>query len=78
MKKEKSSKSSVAVKDAQDTLAEIGNEPRYRMVPVDMITHKQIEALCAARGMGLRGKGALVRILVKQAFEADKKSGLVK
>ena len=53
-------------------------EPRYRNVPVDMITHKQLMDLCEARGFGQRGQGAYVRILIKKDFEAAKKSGLLK
>lgn len=47
-------------------------EPRYRMIPVDQITHKQLMALCELRGFGQRGQGALVRILIKKEYEAAK------
>lgn len=53
-------------------------EPRYRMVPLDMITHSQLMALCDARGFGQRGQGAYVRVLIKKEFEEAKKSGLLK
>lgn len=54
------------------------HEPRYRNVPVDMLTHKQLMALCEAHGFGQRGQGAYVRILIKNDFEAAKKSGILK
>lgn len=61
------------VKDAEGVvIAEISNEPRYRMVPVDQVTHKQLMALCELRGFGQRGQGALVRILIKKEYEASK------
>lgn len=47
------------------------NEPRYRNVPVDMITHRQLMALCEKKGFGQRGQGALVRVLIKQSYEAE-------
>jgi hypothetical protein len=54
------------------------HEPRYRNVPVDALTHKQLMALCEARGFGQRGQGAYVRILIKKEFEIMQKSGMVK
>jgi hypothetical protein len=48
-------------------------EPRYRNIPVDMMTHKMLMALCEKRGFGQRGQGAMVRILIKSAYEADRK-----
>lgn len=54
------------------------HEPRYRNVPLDMITHKQLMALCEVRGFGQRGQGSYVRILIKKDFEAAQKSGLLK
>ncbi len=47
-------------------------EPRYRMVPVDLVTHKQLMALCELRGFGQRGQGALVRSLIKKEYKAEK------
>jgi hypothetical protein len=61
----------LVVKDAAgDTVAEIGKEvARYRMVPVDQMTHKRLMHLCELRGMGQRGQGAMVRILINKEFE---------
>lgn len=46
-------------------------EPRYRMVPVDQMTHKRLMKLCESRGFGQRGQGAMVRILINSAYEAE-------
>lgn len=62
-------------KDVQGNIAKdvvMVAEPRYRMVPVDQITHKRLMKLCAARGFGQRGQGALVRILINNAYEAER------
>lgn len=57
----------VVVKDANhETVARIHPvEQRYKTVPVDLETYNGIMQLCAMRGFGQRGQGALVRILVK-------------
>ena len=44
-------------------------EKQYKMVPVDMDTHADLMELCAMRGLGRRGQGAMVRILVKAEKE---------
>ena len=40
-------------------------EKQYKMVPVDLDTHADLMNLCAQRGFGQRGQGAMVRVLVR-------------
>lgn len=47
-------------------------EKRYYMLPVDFGTRDELLELCALRGMGQRGQGAMVRILVKEALAKTK------
>lgn len=77
-KQEKKIKHPLVVKDATgETVAEIGKEvARYRMVPVDQVTHKRLMQICEARGMGGRAQGAMVRILINKEFEALEKDGV--
>lgn len=44
-------------------------EKQYKMVPVDLETHADLMDLCAMRGLGKRGQGAMVRILVRKEKE---------
>jgi hypothetical protein len=40
-------------------------EKQYKMVPVDLEAHADLMSLCAMRGFGQRGQGAMVKKLVK-------------
>jgi len=42
---------------------------QYKTVPLDVETHEQLLALCEHFGFGKRGQGAMVRKLVKPAYE---------
>lgn len=47
-------------------------EKRYYMLPLDLITRSELLELCALRGLGQRGQGAMVRILVRDALTKTK------
>lgn len=44
-------------------------EYQYKMVPVDLETHEMLMALCDAYELGKRGQGAMIRKLVKPAYQ---------
>jgi hypothetical protein len=48
---------------------------KYRMVPVDLDTHKRLLGLVYAHGFGRRTQGALVRKLVDAEIEKIKTEG---
>lgn len=51
--------------------------PVYKNIPVDEETHDRLVALCQAYELGQRGKGALVRKLVKAEYDKLDKAKLL-
>lgn len=45
------------------------DEPRYKNIPVDMQTYKDLLRLCEARGFGKRAQGTMVRLLINKELK---------